>query len=78
MIARDPRRQRSSAAFAAAARRRGRPRRCLDAFADFAWAEREAIAEIDVNPIMVLRARAGLRRASTRSSSPAPDGRSPT
>ena len=27
--------------------------RCLDAIADFAWAEREAIAEIDVNPIMV-------------------------
>jgi acetate---CoA ligase (ADP-forming) len=27
--------------------------RCLDAIADFAWAERDAIAEIDVNPIMV-------------------------
>jgi acyl-CoA synthetase (NDP forming) len=27
--------------------------RCLEAIADFAWAEREAIAEIDVNPIMV-------------------------
>jgi acetate---CoA ligase (ADP-forming) len=27
--------------------------RCLGALADFAWAEREAIAEIDVNPIMV-------------------------
>jgi acyl-CoA synthetase (NDP forming) len=39
---------------------RGRPpadvaalARCLEAIADFAWAEREAIAEIDVNPIMV-------------------------
>jgi acetate---CoA ligase (ADP-forming) len=39
---------------------RGRPpadvaalARCLEAIGDFAWAEREAIAEIDVNPIMV-------------------------
>jgi acyl-CoA synthetase (NDP forming) len=39
---------------------RGRPAadvpalgRCLDAIADFAWAERDAIADIDVNPIMV-------------------------
>jgi acyl-CoA synthetase (NDP forming) len=39
---------------------RGRPpadvaalARCLEAIADFAWAESEAIAEIDVNPIMV-------------------------
>jgi hypothetical protein len=27
--------------------------RCLEALADFAWAEREAIAELDVNPIIV-------------------------
>jgi hypothetical protein len=26
---------------------------CLDALADFAWAERDRIAEIDVNPIVV-------------------------
>ena len=39
---------------------RGRPARdaaalvrCLEAIGDFAWAERDAIAEIDVNPIMV-------------------------
>jgi hypothetical protein len=39
---------------------RGRPAadvpalaRCLEAISDFAWAEREAVAEIDVNPIMV-------------------------
>jgi acyl-CoA synthetase (NDP forming) len=39
---------------------RGRPpadapalARCLETIGDFAWAEREAIAEIDVNPIMV-------------------------
>ncbi len=39
---------------------RGRPpadvaalARCLEAIADFAWEERDAIAEIDVNPIMV-------------------------
>jgi acyl-CoA synthetase (NDP forming) len=40
---------------------RGRPpadvdalRRCLEALADYAWADRAAIAEIDLNPIMVL------------------------
>jgi succinyl-CoA synthetase beta subunit len=45
---------------------RGRPpadvaalARCLEAVADFAWAEREAIAEIDVNPIVVHREGAG-------------------
>jgi acetyltransferase len=27
--------------------------RCLSALADFAWAERGSIAEIDVNPIVV-------------------------
>jgi acetyltransferase len=27
--------------------------RCLEAIGDFAWAERDAIAEIDVNPIVV-------------------------
>ena len=39
---------------------RGRPpgnvaalARCLSALADFAWAERASIAEIDVNPIVV-------------------------
>jgi acetyltransferase len=40
---------------------RGRPpadvaalHRCLDALADYAWADRAAVAEIDVNPITVL------------------------
>ena len=33
--------------------------RCLEALADFAWAEREEVAEIDVNPIMVLPAGRG-------------------
>ena len=39
---------------------RGRPRgdtaalaRALEAIADFAWAERDALAELDVNPIVV-------------------------
>jgi hypothetical protein len=29
-------------------------RRCLEALADYAWADRAAIAEIDLNPIKVL------------------------
>ena len=43
---------------------RGRPpgdvtalARCLTALAEFAWAERDHVAEIDVNPIVVERAR---------------------
>ena len=40
---------------------RGRPpadvdalHRCLEALADYAWADRAAVAELDVNPIKVL------------------------
>jgi hypothetical protein len=45
---------------------RGRPAgdaaalaRCLEMLADFAWAERAALAELDVNPIVVRAAGAG-------------------
>jgi len=45
---------------------RGRPpgdagalARCLEALADFAWAERAALAELDVNPIVVRETGAG-------------------
>ena len=34
---------------------------CLEAFADYAWADRERIAEIDLNPIKVLDAGQGCR-----------------
>jgi acetate---CoA ligase (ADP-forming) len=34
---------------------------CLEAFAEFAWAERDAIAEIDLNPIKLLPAGQGCR-----------------
>jgi acetyltransferase len=27
---------------------------CLEGFADYAWADRDAVAEIDLNPIKVL------------------------
>jgi acetate---CoA ligase (ADP-forming) len=35
--------------------------RCLEDFADYAWADRERIAEIDLNPIMVLEKGKGCR-----------------
>ena len=35
--------------------------RCLEAFADYAWADREYIGEIDLNPIKVLDAGQGCR-----------------
>jgi len=35
--------------------------RCLESFAEYAWADRESLAEVDLNPIKVLPEDEGCR-----------------